>query len=218
MTAASTTGRLLPQRDMNDRYLVLLVFSLLGYAVLGKGFAYAGIPPLFIGEIVLGLGLVALLRSRCLLAAMGGLPSFLLVALMGWVVVRTIPYVAQFGIDAVRDSMVALYGLFAFIMIGLYSASRKAAVSYQQLRSSCIYFSAVVRRSVPDFHRDAIQYSDLAYFRHAGYLRAVRGCLRSPCWYNSVYNARFSTVQFVVDADTICCHRHCWFSEPWRFT
>ena len=35
----------------SDHYLVLLGGALLGYAVLGKYFAYLGIPPLFVGEI-----------------------------------------------------------------------------------------------------------------------------------------------------------------------
>ncbi len=37
----------------------LLAVVLLGYALAGKGFAYVGLPPLFIGEITLGCGLVA---------------------------------------------------------------------------------------------------------------------------------------------------------------
>ena len=34
-----------------DRYLALLAIVLLGYALMGKGFAYLGFPPLYVGEI-----------------------------------------------------------------------------------------------------------------------------------------------------------------------
>jgi hypothetical protein len=52
----------------SDHYLVLLGGALLGYAVLGKYFAYLGIPPLFVGEIALLTGFAMALswwrRSR----------------------------------------------------------------------------------------------------------------------------------------------------------
>src|SRR5206468_5209489 len=60
---------------LSDHYLVLLSGALLGYAMVGKGFAYLGLPPLFIGEIALLAGFVVLLRTGCLIAALGTLPS-----------------------------------------------------------------------------------------------------------------------------------------------
>src|SRR5438094_10379779 len=47
----------------SDHYLVLLGGALLGYAVLGKYFAYLGIPPLFVGEIALLAGFAVALRT-----------------------------------------------------------------------------------------------------------------------------------------------------------
>jgi len=55
----------------NDYYLSLLLFALLGYALFGRGFAYVGVPPLFIGEMLMVLGLFALLHSGAVLAALG---------------------------------------------------------------------------------------------------------------------------------------------------
>jgi len=49
---------------MADRFLLLLGIVLLGYAVDGRGFAYLGVPPLYIGEITLLAGLVALACTR----------------------------------------------------------------------------------------------------------------------------------------------------------
>ena len=45
-------------------YLVALGVGLLGYAVLGRGFAYVGVPPVYVGEVLLLLGAVVLLRSE----------------------------------------------------------------------------------------------------------------------------------------------------------
>ena len=39
-------------------FLAIMGVSLMGYAFLGRGFAYAGIPPLFIGEVILFIGLM----------------------------------------------------------------------------------------------------------------------------------------------------------------
>ena len=65
-----------------DRYLALLAMVLLGYALMGKGFAYLGFPPLYVGEIAFLTGIVVSLRtgvsvgarSRSL-ACMGSIPS-----------------------------------------------------------------------------------------------------------------------------------------------
>ncbi len=105
--------------DLHDRYVGLLFFALVGYATLGKGFAYLGIAPLFIGEVVLALGLLALLRSGCLVAIWAGLPNLLLLCLMTWVLARTAPFVGAYGLNAPRDSMVVMYGLFALIVTAL---------------------------------------------------------------------------------------------------
>jgi hypothetical protein len=102
-----------------DRYLAFLAIVLLGYALMGKGFAYLGLPPLYIGEIALFIGAVVFLRSGVWVASLATLPVFMLVALMVWVLTRTIPFVGEYGFNALRDSTVVMYGGFAFIVIGL---------------------------------------------------------------------------------------------------
>ncbi|MFC7663578.1 hypothetical protein ACFQWF_13955 [Methylorubrum suomiense] len=57
-----------------DVYVGAVCLSLAGYAILGKTFASIGVPPLYIGEILLAAGLVALGRSGCGLAAMATPP------------------------------------------------------------------------------------------------------------------------------------------------
>ena len=102
-----------------DRYLAFLAIVLLGYALMGKGFAYLGFPPLYVGEIAFLSGIIVFLGSALLSAPLATLPAVLLVALMIWVLVRTVPFVSVYGFDALRDSVIILYGGFAFIVIGL---------------------------------------------------------------------------------------------------
>lgn len=97
-------------------YGYLLYFLLAGYAIFGKGFAYIGVPPLYIGEIALLLGIFVLVRSGCEIAVVGSLPGVLLLVLITLVIVRTVPYIRTYGINAARDSVLVLYGLFAFIV------------------------------------------------------------------------------------------------------
>jgi hypothetical protein len=79
--------------DLGDYYLLLLLGTLLGYAFFGKGFAYLGFPPIFIGEIAFFTGFVVLLRTGCLIAALTTLPSLTLAVAMAWVLLRTLPFV-----------------------------------------------------------------------------------------------------------------------------
>jgi hypothetical protein len=102
-----------------DRYLALLAIVLLGYALMGKGFAYLGVSPLYMGEIALFAGIVVFLRIGVFVGVLATLPTLLLAALMFWVLARTLPFFGLYGFDAVRDSVVVIYGGFAFIVIGL---------------------------------------------------------------------------------------------------
>jgi hypothetical protein len=113
MIRAARSGR------AGDAYLVLLSGVLLGYAMLGKGFAYLGLPPLYIGEIAFLTGIVIFWRSRCFASVLTTLPALLLAATMAWVLLQTLPFVGDYGFDALRDSVVVVYGGFAFILIAL---------------------------------------------------------------------------------------------------
>jgi hypothetical protein len=98
---------------------LLLSGVLAAYALTGRGFAYLGLPPLYVGEMALLAGFIIFLRTGCLIASLATLPSLLLAAAMAWVMLRTLPFVGIYGFDALRDSVVVMYGCFAFIIIGL---------------------------------------------------------------------------------------------------
>jgi len=102
-----------------DRYLAFLGFVLLGYALIGKGFAYLGLPPLYMGEIAFLSGIMVFLRTGVSVGAVTTMPAVLLITLMALVLARTIPFVGMYGFDALRDCTIVMYGGFAFVIIGL---------------------------------------------------------------------------------------------------
>jgi O-Antigen ligase len=113
MNYAARSGR------SGDAYLALLSGVLLGYAMVGKGFAYLGIAPVYIGEIAFLTGIAIFWRTRCFAGVLTTLPALLLAATMAWVLLRTLPFIDAYGIDALRDSVIVMYGGFAFIVTAL---------------------------------------------------------------------------------------------------
>ncbi len=103
-------------RGLGGGWLKILGALLVGYAFLGRRFAGIGIGPVYVGEIVLVLGLPFLLLRQSILR----LPrisffwTWLAFALVGFN--ATIPYVQQYGTDALRDAVIWGYGLFAVIV------------------------------------------------------------------------------------------------------
>jgi len=101
-------------------YLNLLGVVLAGYALFGRSVAYLGVPPLYIGEIMLALGLVALLMTMGALWPLLRLPqTWLIIALAAWGATQTVPYIDEYGIDALRDATVWGYGGYAIAVAGV---------------------------------------------------------------------------------------------------
>jgi hypothetical protein len=105
-----------------DRFLRVLCVLLVGYALVGKGFAYLGIPPLYVGEMTMIYGLVAFacMENWSRVLRTGWL--WPLIALMCWGAIRTIPYLSTDGVDALHDAAVWVWGLFAIMMATLIAA------------------------------------------------------------------------------------------------
>src|SRR5829696_622921 len=89
-----------------------------GYLLFDKAFAYLHLPgtPLFVGEMVLGVGaLAAVLATRFLGVPIREEPILALLGAFGlWGLIRALPGVSTYGMDAVRDSALWYYCLFAF--------------------------------------------------------------------------------------------------------
>ncbi|MGZ6272282.1 MAG: O-antigen ligase family protein [Candidatus Limnocylindrales bacterium] len=94
---------------------VALALLLLGYIFLDRGFAHVGVEPVFMGELVLAIGvaasLVVLPRIRI------GVSEALLIAFMLWGALRTVPYIGIYGPDALRDAVTWGYGFFALAVV-----------------------------------------------------------------------------------------------------
>lgn len=103
---------------LQPRWLDGLCVLLLGYALFGKGFAYLGIAPLFVGEIVLLSGIYVFLRVGWPYVII--CPSIWpLLALAGWGALTTLPHVSTYGLDSVRDAMIWGYAAFALLIMGV---------------------------------------------------------------------------------------------------
>ncbi len=118
--AGHVGGRTVPTVIRAEKlFLGLLMVLLLGYALLGRGMAYIGAPPLFAGEIVLLVGLFGVgLRWRawrCLSSPVAAV----LVLWMAWCAARTVVFLPVYGIDALRDAAVWGYALFALLVAGV---------------------------------------------------------------------------------------------------
>ncbi len=105
-------------------FLGALAVILVGYAFLGRAFAYLGVPPLFVGELVLGFGVLGIVVAGGLARVFRSPLAWLLVLYMAWGALQTIPYVGEHGADALRDGAIWGYGMFAilsaaFILRGL---------------------------------------------------------------------------------------------------
>lgn len=105
--------------SIGDKYLTWYLCVLLGYALLGRGFAYLGLAPVYIGEFTLALGLLAWLLNRHGLKVFELLTAWFLVGFMLWGCLRTLPYVSEYGVDALRDGVLWAYGAFAFVIATL---------------------------------------------------------------------------------------------------
>lgn len=100
-----------------------LLLLLLGHALFDRGFAWFHIPgtPLFVSELVLGLGVAFLLTTRNVVAPMVR-RSYALKSLrlfMAWGALLLALGVTTWGFDAIRDSALWYYGLFAFMVAAL---------------------------------------------------------------------------------------------------
>ena len=97
-------------------FLAALGLLLAGYAFLGKGFAYLPAKPVFAGEMVLALGLVAALAGGKIHLAFRSPLALLLLAFAADGALRTFPYVAQYGLAALRDAVIWGYAVFAILV------------------------------------------------------------------------------------------------------
>lgn len=189
-------------------WMWLLGLALLGYAVMGKGFAYLSIPPLYASELLLCLGLVcvacepgALLRAVALHRTT--LPLYLF---MAWGAARTLPYLSEFGMDALRDGVLWGYGLFGMLVLAIASrgvqmvqpmvtAFRRFALSYPYVTvvALLIQIAGVALPTLPDTSVPilSIKTGDMAVHLAGASVLFLVGLLpiRGVMWFVSAFTA-----------------------------
>ena len=168
MTRHLPIPRALP---LGDRYVLALCCVLLGYALLGKGFAYFGYRPIFVSELIFIAGLLVFLRSGCLVALFASAPCLLLAATMGWTLSRTLPFVGIYGFDALRDCVILMYGGFAFIVAAL------LVEDYRRIDTIVRYYRTFLNIYVP-----AISFLFPLGFYFQDYIPNVPGTSVSLIW------------------------------------
>jgi hypothetical protein len=112
-----------PIAHTGDRYFALMCVMLLGYALGGRGFAYWGVNPIFIGDIMLVVGVFVIFKSNVIPRLTGIRMLIPLFIFMCWGAACTIPYIDKYAKDAIRDAVVWGYGTYAFIVCGLLIAN-----------------------------------------------------------------------------------------------
>ena len=104
---------------------------LFGYAFFGRSFAYLGVPPLYVGEAALAVGVIAVLSQRGIGVALRSPVVWLWLALATWCAVRTVPYVGTYGMDALRDAALPGYGAFALFVAMLLERAGSVSTVFQ---------------------------------------------------------------------------------------
>src|SRR3954468_24574083 len=94
--AARASQAALRRLRTGDRYFAFLCVCLLGYALAGRGFAYIGVNPLFIGEVMLMIGVLVLLKSNVISRLMQVRVFIPMVLFMSWGAACTIPYLDKY--------------------------------------------------------------------------------------------------------------------------
>lgn len=101
----------------------LLVFILYGYMFASRGFASIGFFPVYIGEVVLALGVLTLFlapfsgRINLQIRPFLRWHTMVIIAFLAWSVMQTVPYVPTYQFDALRDAMLYGYALYAILIM-----------------------------------------------------------------------------------------------------
>ena len=100
-------------------YGILLYALLLGLAVLGKGLAIVGVPPVYASEVVLAVGLLVALVNGVWRPGFRQPVVWCLLLFCGWAAVRTVVYLPEYGVDCLRDGVLWGYSAHAMVVASL---------------------------------------------------------------------------------------------------
>ncbi|HYH18765.1 MAG TPA: O-antigen ligase family protein [Azospirillum sp.] len=107
------------RRILQTSCLSIIGLLLVGYVLGGRGFAHIGVAPAYVGEIVLILSILLFLSAPDFRIFLESRIVWLIVAFDLWCFFRTVPYLGEYGFDALRDSALYGYSAFTFIVASL---------------------------------------------------------------------------------------------------
>ena len=136
-----------------------LLVALFGYAMLDRGFAWIHVPgtPLFVGELVLAIGVTMMLTSanRVNPLIRRGQSFKTLRIYMAWGAILLVLGFPAWGLDAIRDSALWYYGLTAFLVASLIAWDPKRLDRWSTLFGRALPFMlvwypfAIVLKTIP---------------------------------------------------------------------
>lgn len=100
---------------LHGTYLSLIGLLLLGYVLGDRGFAHLGVSSLYVGDMVLAASLVLFLIQPDIGPARRSPALWVLLLLDLWCFIRTVPYLGEYGVEALQDA--ALYAYSAFTIL-----------------------------------------------------------------------------------------------------
>lgn len=109
--------------------LLLIAGLLLGYVFLDRGFAYIGFSSIFVGEVVLAISLMIALITPANLRFLGTPAGYTLLAFLFWSVSILLLHRSGVWVNALRDSVVWAYGLYAILVASLLLRTRSIEAS-----------------------------------------------------------------------------------------
>jgi hypothetical protein len=125
--------------DLSGAWLKALLFVLLGYVLLGKGFAY-----LFLGEMLIAIGCIMFLMALRPMLIFSDSVLLLWAIFALWGVCRTVPFLGQYRFEAVRDAALWGYGLVALLIVAFVNRSTQISKALNAYRKFLRWFLPVV--------------------------------------------------------------------------
>lgn len=98
-------------RQLSLGFILVVLF---GYLSVGRGFAYVGLGPIFVGEISLGVAFLVAATSKNQRRAIVPVVAAIVFVIFG--LMRTLPFLGEFGLLAIRDAALYYYILFGVLL------------------------------------------------------------------------------------------------------
>ena len=158
------SGHVILSHNSGDFAIKFLWFILVGYAFMGKSFAYIGLYPLYVSEMSIMLGVGAMFYTRRIGVSLRSPVMVLFFMWMIWGAFRTVPYMDRYGMMTLRDGVIWGYILFTMYVYELMMAKPLRFVYFMQRYSWFALvcpFVLLVAWTILLFFRDKIPFMPL---------------------------------------------------------